>query len=114
MEPVERDGVGGNERETERREDVAVRERPAQRTPRLYRVLLHNDDYTAMEFVVDVLVRFFGKTATEASRVMLEVHHAGVGVAGVYTRDVAETRVAQVTAEARREGYPLLLTTEPE
>lgn len=114
-----RDGDGGSGREgagTERRhqEDTAVRERPARQTPRLYRVLLHNDDYTTMEFVVHVLVRFFGKSETEAARIMLEVHHAGSGVAGTYTRDVAETRVEQVTSEARREGFPLLLTTEPE
>lgn len=115
-ERTERDDPGGDERErrTEHREDVGVLERPATRTPRLHRVLLHNDDYTSMEFVVDVLQRYFGKNATEAARVMLEVHHAGVGTAGVYTRDVAETRVAQVTEEARREGFPLLLTTEPE
>ena len=97
-----------------RQEDAAVRERSSTRTPRRYRVLLHNDDFTPMDFVVDVLVRHFGKGITEATRIMLEVHHAGVGCAGAFTRDVAETLVAQVSDEAREEGYPLLLSAEPE
>ena len=98
----------------EHEEGIAVRERPATRTPRLFRVLLHNDDYTSMEFVVEVLVRFFEKTTTEATQIMLQVHHAGYGVAGSYTRDEAETRVERVAAEAKTQGYPLLLSVEPE
>ena len=98
----------------EREEGVAVRERPATRTPRLFRVLLHNDDYTTMEFVVEVLVRFFEKSTTEAYQIMLQVHHAGRGVAGTYTLDEAETRVERVAAEAKSQGYPLLLSVEPE
>jgi ATP-dependent Clp protease adaptor protein ClpS len=97
-----------------RREEVLTEERPRTRTPRRYKVLLHNDDYTTMEFVVDVLMRFFRKSATEATRIMLQVHTLGVGVAGTYTREVAETKVAQVTDAAREEGFPLLLTMEPE
>jgi ATP-dependent Clp protease adaptor protein ClpS len=77
-------------------------------------VLLHNDDFTTMDFVVDILVRFFHKAPTEAAQVMLEVHVKGVGVAGVYTREVAEAKIDQVTAAAEAEGYPLLLTMEPE
>lgn len=100
--------------DTRHQEGVATRERPRTRTPPRYRVLLHNDDYTTMEFVVDVLVRFFRKSPTEATRIMLQVHHQGVGVAGTYTRDVAETKVAQVTDAAREEGFPLLLTMEPD
>ena len=100
--------------DVEREEGTATLERPGTRSPRLYRVLLHNDDFTTMEFVVDALVRFFEKTVTEATQVMLQVHHKGVGVAGVYTRDVAETRIEQVMTAARTEGYPLLLTMEPE
>ena len=95
----------------QREEDVAVAERPRTRKPRLYRVLLHNDDFTTMEFVVEVLVRHFDKTPTEATRVMLQVHHLGVGVA---TRDEAETRIDRVTTEAESAGYPLLVTMEPE
>jgi ATP-dependent Clp protease adaptor protein ClpS len=67
-----------------------------------------------MEFVVEVLVRFFEKTTTEATQIMLQVHHAGYGVAGSYTRDEAETRVERVAAEAKAQGYPLLLSVEPE
>jgi ATP-dependent Clp protease adaptor protein ClpS len=95
-------------------EGVVTAERPRTQVPRRYRVLLHNDDFTTMEFVVEVLVRFFRKGATEATRIMLEVHHRGVGVAGVFTREVAETKIAQVTDAARESGFPLLLTMEPE
>jgi ATP-dependent Clp protease adaptor protein ClpS len=97
-----------------REEGVGVAERPKTRRPPLYRVLLHNDDFTTMEFVVEVLVRHFERTATEASKIMLQVHHQGVGVAGTYTRDGAETRIAAAGAAAEAAGYPLLLTMEPE
>ena len=89
-------------------------ERTETKKPRLWRVLLLNDDYTPMEFVVAVLERFFRKTVQEAELIMLAVHHKGQGVAGVYTRDVAETKVAQVTAHARQEGHPLRVVAEPE
>ena len=89
-------------------------ERSATQRPRLYRVLLLNDDYTPMEFVVRVLELYFRKSEQEAELIMLAVHHKGQGVAGVYTRDVAETKVAQVTAHARQEGHPLRLVSEPE
>ncbi|AXG99162.1 ATP-dependent Clp protease adapter ClpS [Deinococcus wulumuqiensis] len=82
--------------------------------PRLWRVLLLNDDYTPMDFVVMVLERYFRKAEQEAQLIMLAVHHKGQGVAGVYTRDVAETKVAQVTAHARQEGHPLRVVAEPE
>jgi len=84
------------------------------RTPPQYKVLLLNDDYTPMDFVVEVLMRFFGKSELEAVRVMLEVHHAGVGVAGVYPFEIAETKVAQVTRAAQQAEYPLQCTLEPE
>jgi ATP-dependent Clp protease adaptor protein ClpS len=110
-----RDGGDDDRRhDREHEEGVSVAERPKTKKPRLYRVLLHNDDFTTMEFVVEVLVRHFDKTVTEATHVMLQVHHLGVGVAGVYTRDEAETRVEAVTAHAESAGYPLLLTLEPE
>ena len=98
----------------EREEGVAVAERPKARKPKLYRVLLHNDDFTAMEFVVEILVRHFDHTPTAAAAIMLKVHHLGVGVAGTYTRDEAETRIDRVITEAQEAGYPLLLTMEPE
>lgn len=94
--------------------DLAVKDRPKSKKPRLYKVLLHNDDYTTMEFVVQVLVEFFHKSRTEATHVMLHVHHKGLGVAGVYPYDVAQTKVAQVTEAARGNGMPLLCTMEPE
>ncbi|MCP2015573.1 ATP-dependent Clp protease adaptor protein ClpS [Deinococcus sp. HSC-46F16] len=89
-------------------------ERTQTQRPRLYRVLLLNDDYTPMDFVVTVLEHHFRKSEQEAQLIMLAVHHKGQGVAGVYTRDVAETKVARVTAEARQHGYPLRLVAEPE
>ena len=89
-------------------------ERTETKKPRLWRVLLLNDDYTPMDFVVMVLERYFRKTEQEAELIMLAVHHKGQGVAGVYTRDIAETKVAQVTQHARQEGHPLRVVAEPE
>lgn len=80
--------------------------------PSLYRVLLHNDDYTPMDFVVEVLTRFFKKTHAEATEIMLAVHHKGMGVCGVYPYEIAETKVALVTEAAREHEYPLQCTME--
>jgi ATP-dependent Clp protease adaptor protein ClpS len=82
--------------------------------PSLYRVLLLNDDYTPMEFVVYVLERFFNKTREEATTIMLHVHQNGVGVCGIFTYEVAETKVAQVLDLARRSEHPLQCTMEME
>jgi len=84
------------------------------RRPRRYKVLLHNDDYTTMDFVVSVLIRHFHKSPAEATHVMLQVHQQGLGVAGSYPKEVAETKVVEVTEEARAMGMPLKLTTEAE
>ncbi|MFC6617123.1 ATP-dependent Clp protease adaptor ClpS [Deinococcus radiophilus] len=89
-------------------------ERTQTQKPRLWRVLLLNDDYTPMDFVVDVLVGHFRRSEAEAQVIMLAVHHKGQGVAGIYTRDIAESKVTQVTGEARAAGYPLRLLAEPE
>ena len=80
--------------------------------PPLYQVVLLNDDYTPMEFVVDVLEQIFGLDRTTATRVMLEVHTKGKGVCGVFTFEIAETKVAQVTTYARQHQHPLLCTME--
>ena len=80
--------------------------------PKRYKVLLHNDDYTTMEFVVHVLMSVFHKTEAEATQVMLAVHKNGVGVCGVFTSEVAETKVIAVRQMARQGGYPLKCTME--
>lgn len=80
--------------------------------PPMYRVLLHNDDYTTMEFVVHVLENVFHRSESESTQIMLHVHRNGIGVAGVYTYEVAETKVALVDALARRHEFPLKCTTE--
>jgi ATP-dependent Clp protease adaptor protein ClpS len=84
------------------------------RRPKLYMVLMHNDDYTTMEFVVEVLVKYFNKIPSEAAKVMLDVHKKGVGVAGVYPYDIAETKISQVHLEAREKGFPLRLSLKEE
>jgi ATP-dependent Clp protease adaptor protein ClpS len=94
------------------RELVADPAEPRLKRPPLYQVVLLNDDYTPMEFVVDVLERIFGMDRTTATRVMLEVHTKGKGVCGVFTFEIAETKVAQVTTYARQHQHPLLCTME--
>jgi ATP-dependent Clp protease adaptor protein ClpS len=94
--------------------DVATKTRTKTQRPSLYKVLLLNDDYTPMEFVVLVLQRFFGKSAEDATRIMLHVHQKGVGVCGVYTYEIAETKVAQVIEFARQHQHPLQCTMEKE
>ena len=93
---------------------VATKTKPKTKKPSMYRVLLLNDDYTPMEFVVLVLEHFFQKSREEATRIMLHVHNYGVGVCGVYPYDVAETKVAQVMELARRNEHPLQCTMERE
>lgn len=82
--------------------------------PPMYRVILHNDDYTTMEFVVQVLVTVFGKSLEKASLIMLNIHNQGKGVCGSYTREVAETKVNTVHYLAREQGFPLKSTMEKE
>jgi ATP-dependent Clp protease adaptor protein ClpS len=92
---------------------LAIEEsRPKLKRPPLYRVLLINDDYTPMEFVVEVLQLIFGMDRPKATRVMLEVHTKGKGVCGVYVYEIAETKVAQVTSYAQQHQHPLLCTLE--
>ncbi|MFQ5985562.1 MAG: ATP-dependent Clp protease adapter ClpS [Alphaproteobacteria bacterium] len=93
---------------------VVTEVKPKTKRPALYKVLLLNDDYTPMEFVVHVLERFFRKPHEEAVQIMLHVHHRGVGVCGVYPYDVAETKVAKVIDFSRRHQHPLQCTMEKE
>ena len=93
--------------------DLAVEEeRPKLKEPPLYRVVLINDDYTPMEFVVHVLEHFFAMDRTKATRVMLQVHTEGKGMCGIYTREIAETKVAQVNEYSRSNNHPLLCSME--
>ena len=85
----------------------ATAEKAKLKKPPLYAVLLMNDDYTPMEFVVEVLQKFFGKTVEEATQIMLQVHEKGHGVCGVFTREVAETKAARVVQYAQEQQHPL-------
>ncbi|OYW45669.1 MAG: ATP-dependent Clp protease adapter ClpS [Sphingomonadales bacterium 32-68-7] len=108
------DGTGANDGPNDPggQVGVATRTRPRTKRPSLYKVLLLNDDYTPMEFVVMVLKRFFRMDLEQATRVMLHVHQRGVGVCGVYTYEVAETKVNQVMDFARENQHPLQCTLE--
>ena len=86
---------------------VITRTRVQTKKPNMYRVLLLNDDYTPMEFVISVLQAFFNKDAQEATQIMLQVHHSGVGECGVFTYEIAETKVSQVMDHARKNQHPL-------
>lgn len=94
--------------------DIAVERERRTRKPRRFKVILHNDNYTTMEFVVEILRKHFRKSTPEATHIMLQVHYHGSGVAGIYPREVAETKVVQVTEEARNNGMPLKVTAEAE
>lgn len=91
---------------------VVVKPREKTKRPAMYKVLMLNDDYTPMEFVVHVLERFFSKSAQDATQIMLHVHQRGVGVCGVFTYEVAETKVAQTMDLARQHQHPLQCTIE--
>jgi ATP-dependent Clp protease adaptor protein ClpS len=114
-----KDGQGGkrggdDDRDGEGKTGLVTKTKPKTKKPSLYKVLLLNDDYTPMEFVVHVLEKYFSKGREEATRIMLHVHHKGVGICGVYTYEVAETKVTQVMDFARQHGHPLQCTMEKE
>ncbi len=102
--------------ETDREEQsgVATEKKVKLRPPRMYKVIMHNDDYTTMDFVIHVLEKYFQKNAPEAHAIMLEVHTRGFGVCGIYTYEVAESKVAKVIKYARENGHPLKCSSEPE
>ena len=104
----EKDGM--NERDA----DTLLKPRPKAKKPNMYKVILLNDDYTPMDFVIHILEKFFGKTREEAIEVMLHVHRRGVGICGVYTYEIAETKVCQVMDYARTNEQPLQCTLEKE
>jgi len=109
----DRDGSGKKTGE-EREEGVALAEKPKTKKPPMYRVLLHNDDYTTKEFVVMVLREIFHRGEADASKIMEGVHKNGVGLAGLYPYEVAETKVTKTMQLARRYEYPLQLSMEPD
>jgi ATP-dependent Clp protease adaptor protein ClpS len=107
-------GMSDNGRRGEEGPGTGVIVKPKAKTkkPSMYKVLMLNDDYTPMEFVVHILERFFAKNRQEATRIMLHVHRRGVGICGVYTYEVAETKVTQVMDFARQHQHPLQCTLE--
>ncbi len=94
------------------KEEVLTKDKKDLREPPLYKVLLHNDDYTTMEFVVMVLETIFGKDTAEATGIMLNVHHQSLGIAGVYPRQIGETKVSEVHQTARKNQFPLKCSLE--
>ena len=95
-------------------EEVDSEIRDEVREPPMYRVLLHNDDYTTMDFVVEIIMLVFNKSPEEAVNIMLNIHRKGIGLCGVYTYEVSETKVEAVHAIAREQGFPLKCTMEKE
>ena len=91
---------------------VATRSREVVKEPPLFKVLLHNDDYTTMDFVIMILKGVFNKDSEEATRIMMNVHQQGIGVAGIYSRDIAETKVSMVHDLARKHEHPLKCSLE--
>ncbi|MCW5733612.1 MAG: ATP-dependent Clp protease adapter ClpS [Enhydrobacter sp.] len=110
--PSRRDGDDGGD--AERRSGALTLTRTRTKKPSMYKVLMLNDDYTPMEFVIDVLQHIFQKNREEATKIMLHVHQKGVGVCGVYTYEVAETKVTQTVDYARKNQHPLQCTLEKE
>ena len=103
-----------NEYSPEVEEKVTSETKDEVREPSMFRVLLHNDDYTTMEFVVEILIIVFNKSPEEAVEIMLDVHRKGIGICGVYTFEVSETKVKSVQSLARRNGFPLKCSMEKE
>jgi ATP-dependent Clp protease adaptor protein ClpS len=97
--------MGGHSTDT--REEISSQTRMDEQEPPMYQVLLHNDDYTTMNFVVDLLMAVFNKSIQEATQIMLNIHQSGIGICGIYTYEVAETKVETVHQLARERGFPL-------
>lgn len=112
FDPILSSGVDSNDSNSEGGVVTDVREKVE--IPKLFKVLLHNDDYTTMEFVLYVLKRYFAKTSEDAEKIMLKVHNEGIGVCGIYTFEIAETKVDQVRRAATQNGHPLQCSLEEE
>lgn len=93
-------------------ESVSTQERIETKEPPLYTVILHNDDYTSMEFVVAILEKIFNKSNSDATQIMLNVHHEGEGVAGIYTKEIGETKISTVGELAKKNSFPLRCSLE--
>jgi ATP-dependent Clp protease adaptor protein ClpS len=104
--------MGKNNRQHQ--SDTATQERVVTKEPKRYRVILLNDDFTTMEFVVYILEGIFLKTPSEATQIMLQVHKTGRGVAGIFSKQIAEAKIDQVHTQAQREGFPLKCVMEEE
>ena len=102
------------EPKTHRQESVTTKDAIETKEPPLYKVLLHNDDYTTMEFVVEILRHIFRKSLEEATTIMLNVHRSGIGCCGLFTYEIAETKIDMVHSYARERGFPLQCTMEKE
>lgn len=100
------------ERKDDHQRSVAIKERIEVQEPPLYKALLHNDDYTSMEFVVTILENIFHKSHAEATRIMLNVHEKGIGIAGIFTKEICETKIAIVHELARKHEFPLRCSME--
>ena len=107
-------GRHDHDRDEQKQTGLLLKPRPKTQKPSMYKVLILNDDYTPMEFVIHILERFFGKNRQEATDIMLHVHRRGVGICGIYTYEVAETKVQQVMDFARANEQPLQCTMEKE
>lgn len=102
-----------SETEKDEQSGIATIRKEKLQAPRMYKVIMHNDDYTTMEFVILVLQKFFQKNHAEAQAIMLEVHTRGFGICGIFTHEVAESKAAKVVKYARDNGHPLKCSTEP-
>ena len=103
-----------SQKKTDKKSDIGLKDRQGRKVqkPKKFKVVMLNDDYTPMEIVVQLLINVFRKSSAEATRLMLDVHKKGRGIAGVYTKEIAETKAEQVVNYARRAGYPLLAKEE--
>lgn len=106
--------MSGNNEDTSRGDPgVAIADKVKAKEPEMYKVIIHNDDYTTMEFVIHVLMKFFSKSYDESHAIMLKIHNDGVGICGIYTFEVAESKSAKVNRYSRAKGHPLKCSIEP-